>query len=569
MLVQSGKITQSKLERALELKRKDNLLLGQALVELGFISENELSDALMSQGKLACIRPSHSIVDSEVARELDQKTARRLNAVPINRIAGISTVAMADPKDLGSVDAISHALHTRIFPVHASKDQIIECLDYVHLGVTNEDDGPKKVAAKPVSVATPASEAKPVSAVKPVRSAQPVKGREDEEARPLESGESVVNKARGLLKDACDAGASDIHLEPRQQSLAVRFRVDGMLHDRPCLGKEWSRPCIAWFKALAHLDPSESRLPQDGRALTTIDGKQVDLRIATTPCLEGEGAVIRLKSGERSLKTLDDLGLQERESGQLRRMIEGGDGLVLATGPNGSGRTTALYAMVHELNQPHRKIITLEDSVTCQMEGVTQIHVDETIGLTFETGLRSIMLQDPDLVLVGEIGDAETVQASVETAMTGCLVLATLNTAGTVEAITRLENMGVESYQVADTLRGVLAQRPLRTICDKCRRPAVADPPLFQRLGVEPFETFEGGGCEQCRHTGYLGRAVIREILLMTPDLCRMVQHAADSAQIRAAAKEAGMVTLRESALRLAVGGFTTIHEVITATARG
>ncbi|MFH0946179.1 MAG: ATPase, T2SS/T4P/T4SS family [Planctomycetota bacterium] len=558
ILVKSGRITPSQLDTALELKQKDNLLIGQALVELGFISEADLSDALKRQGKMACIRLSDGIVDLKVARELDQQTARRLLAVPINRIAGISTVAMADPKDLGTVDEIANMLHTRILPVHASRDQISNCLDFIHQGIRRKSDVLKKSVDKPVD--RPRTETGPTTFAQPAR---------DKEADGAGRGPQVVNMVRSLLLDAHDQGASDIHLEPGRRNFAVRFRIDGALHDRPSLVNAWGQPCIAHLKVLAQLDLSQSRILQDGLAQVNIHGKQVDLRIATTPSLEGEGMVIRLLGGGHNIRTLGSLGFKERELEKLGRMIDNGDGLVLAAGPTGSGRITTLYALVHELNQPHRKIITLEDPVEYRMEGITQIQLNSRIGLTYESGLRSILRQDPDVILVGEIRDEETARASVQASLTGRLVLSTLHTVGTVETISRLQNMGVADYLLADTLRGILAQRLVRTICDRCRRPANTDSILFQRLGAKPFETFKGAGCEHCAHTGYRGRTAIRELLLMTSDIRRMVQHAAGSDQIRTAAREAGMITLKEDALRLAAEGSTTIHEVIAATARG
>jgi type II secretory ATPase GspE/PulE/Tfp pilus assembly ATPase PilB-like protein len=351
----------------------------------------------------------------------------------------------------------------------------------------------------------------------------------------------------------------------------VRFRVDGRLHDRLCLNREWARPCVARLKVLAQLDLAQSRLPQDGRAQVKIGGRRVDLRIATTPTVVGESAVVRILDGGRDVRTLHSLDLETDQLDALKRMIEAQDGMVLATGPTGSGKTTTLYALLQELNTSFRKIITLEDPVENQLDGISQMNVNVKAGLTFARGLRSILRQDPDVVLVGEMRDEETARIGIQAALTGHLMLSTLHTRGTVESITRLLDMGIESYLLADTLRGIVAQRLVRRICINCKKPVETPADTLIALGIDPDRQrilHQGEGCDACNGTGYRGRVALMEILLMSREICDLIRQNQSSGRILQTAEGQGMHTLRTDAIRKVEAGITTVSEALSLVGR-
>jgi type IV pilus assembly protein PilB len=548
-----GLIDDAQLEQALRLRRERNIHLGQALIELGFVDEGSLAQALAEQGRLASIRLHAEAVDVAVARRVDEGFARARHLVPINEIAGVVTVVMEDPADLCIVDDVARLLGRRILPVFAPHADIEHALDHAFLREQRGD------------------------ALEQMATSAEVDGHTfdttllEKAERLDESDEShpVVGLLKGILNEAFKARASDIHLETRRSVFQVRFRVDGALFDRLSLPKGWARPTLSRLKILASLDIAQHLLPQDGRAQIDIDGRSVDLRVATTPTLLGESAVVRILDGGRELQSLSKLGLSELQEQMLKRAVEASEGFVLATGPTGSGKTTTLYALLKHLHTPDQKIITLEDPVENYIDGLTQINTHAKAGLTFSRGLRSILRQDPDIVLVGEIRDEETAEIATQAALTGHLVLSTLHTVGTAESITRLAEMGVERFLLADTLRGLVAQRLVRRICEHCKAPEEPDLWLCERLGtaVDGATFFEGKGCRYCNNSGFYGRVGIYEVMVLESDLVEAVRGQATTRELRALAVRQGMTTLREEALRKARAGQTTLREVLQATA--
>jgi len=556
LLVQLGLVDEDGIAAALEYKRQHKLKLGQALVHLRLVSEADLAGALRKQGRIPCIRLTPGIVDREVAESLGESRSRAINAVAINRIAGVTTVAMADPGDVYGVDEIALQLKAPVLAVHAEPRRILECLDAVFAEEVDETDQLESIVEDAAELD-----------VKLGQISTP------EDRLPTEDlDQPVINLIRRTLEEAYDARASDIHLEPIQSGFRIRFRVDGSLFERLTLPVGWARPCIARLKVTANLDIAQRRLPQDGRTQAEIHGRRVDLRIATTPTLAGEGAVIRILDGGRELRDLESLDLDHKQLACVRRMIECPDGFVLATGPTGSGKTTTLYGILKKLHSPESKIITLEDPVENQMDGLTQINTNAKIGLTFARGLRSILRQDPDIVLLGEIRDVETAEVAVQAALTGHLVLSTLHTVGTAETITRLQEMGIEPYLLADTLRGIVSQRLVRSVCEACREEVRPEPAVLERFGLQPSEKdvfYEGQGCDACHQTGYLGRVGLYEVMLMTPEMCELVGRNSTTQQLREAALAGGLITLKDDGLRKARTGRTTLSEVLSVTSRG
>jgi len=534
-------------------KRETGLRLGQALIDLELVSQADISEALRRQGKVNCISLRMEIVDPEAVRQLDEEFCRKNSAIPVNVIAGITTVAMKDPADVYVIDELVRLLGSRVIPVYAEPGKILECLDEV-FGRLEQDGEPSLGLEEIVGN---------VSAGEVLLEA----GRQDRTAEVEEEDLDgpVVTVISAIFKEAIEAGASDIHLEPRGETFVVRFRVDGSLYERMSLKKGWARPCLSRLKVISNLDIAQRRLPQDGRARISVGSRQIDLRISTMPTLLGEGAVVRILDGGRSIRNIAGLGMRAEQEERLRRSIQCSDGILLATGPTGSGKTTTLYALLETLNNPTRKIITLEDPVENRLDSVCQINTNAKAGLTFARGLRSILRQDPDIVLVGEIRDAETAQIAVQAALTGHIVLSTLHTIGATETITRLREMGVEQYLLGDTIRGIIAQRLLRKLCPHCR---VTDPnPLVCPVtghSSQEVTIFRATGCERCRNTGYLGRIGIHEIVLPSARFREALCRGADAEALRVIACEEGMTTLREEAMRAVAEGKTSVEEVFS-----
>lgn len=581
ILLAEGLISEEQLQEALEHKKKAGIKLGQALVSLEFVTHGQLATALERQGKIQCIKLTNEIVDQRVAMQIGEQRARNLQAVPVNRIADTVTVAMEDPADVYVLDELTRALDARVLAVHAEPEEIAAAIAHVFSGKLSMSE----VAAPPkIELRSKATLELPTA--KPImESLDQIATTALEEASGLEapdpgvSVEEVTNEDNPVIKvvqrifeEAYDGGASDIHLEPQEHQLVVRFRTDGVLFQRTTLPLEWNRSIIARLKVLAQLDISQRRLPQDGRIKLDVRGEKIDLRLATTPTLFGEGAVIRILCGENDSLTLDKIGFEEGQLKVIHNCAMAKDGFFLVTGPTGSGKTTTLYAVLTHLNSPDRKIITLEDPVENQLDGATQINCNAKIGLTFATGLRSILRQDPDVLLVGEIRDEETATIAVQAALTGHLVLSTLHTVGTAETITRLTEMGVEAYLLADTIRGIIAQRLVRRICKKCKHPFEPDEDLLARAGIEntgDVQFYEGKGCETCNGTGYKGRLGVYEIMAVDLETATAIRKGERSDVIQAAAQKNGMLTLRQDGLRKVLQGLTTIHEILAVTPRG
>jgi type IV pilus assembly protein PilB len=577
--LQTGVIDVGQLDAALNYKHEHGVKLGQALVALGFVSETDLVDALRQQGKVHCIHLTPNIVDTRVAMKLGEKESHQKRAIAVNQVAGHTMVAMEDPSDVYVIDELTRRLDSRVLPVFAEPSRIDEALEHVFKKDALKISLPETERAvdKLVEIAREEEKKEPklVTADTGLRSGKDitfVEGEEPDDEADEDLDKPVINLVRSIFEDAFVKGASDIHLEPRQEDLLVRFRVDGTLFDRTTVPKSWARPILARIKVLANLDIAQRRLPQDGRIQFRYKNNRVDLRVATTPNLRGEAAVLRVLDGGRELHDIEKLDFDDTQREILERITTQRDGFVLATGPTGSGKTTTLYALLQVLNSRDRKIITLEDPVENEMDGIIQINCHHKIGLTFATGLRSILRQDPDIVLVGEIRDGETAQIAIQAAMTGHTVLSTLHTVGAAESVMRLEDMGVEPYLIADTLRGIVAQRLLRRICEECKTELKPDQVTRKRLGLgesEEVTFYQGRGCDACHGTGYSGRIGIYEVLEVAGDVRRLIETGAGTKALISAMQDNGTTTLREDGMRKALAGITTIQEVLVATHRG
>jgi len=546
-LIERGLISAEELERIARLQQEQHAPLTRLIVELGFVSEDDLLPILSEHLGIPLVSlkdaPSTPFALEPFFDAVDFLKLSRM--VPIRVEGQELSVATTDPTDLSRLHALATGL--RVKPFLAKEREITARIE----ALFGNGDSTSSLSAQ--------------------ASVREVEGSGDEEEvehlRDLASEAPVIRLVNQMLGRALESRASDIHIEPFENQLKVRYRIDGILHEVDPPSRQLKAAIVSRIKILAQLNIAERRLPQDGRIKTRIAGKDVDLRIATIPTLYGESVVIRLLERSQIFSDLDSLGFSPDVLRSFNEMITKPHGMVLVTGPTGSGKTTTLYGALQKINDPGKKIITIEDPVEYQLNGVNQIQVKPQIGLTFANGLRSIVRQDPDIIMVGEIRDFETAEIAVQAALTGHLVFSTLHTNDAAGAVSRLLEMGVQDYLLASSLLGVLAQRLVRRLCLSCRKEVG-----FQGSRVEGFNgdfpstLWEANGCESCGATGYLGRIGIFELLPATPEICKLIVQRADANSIRSFAVARGMHLLREDGWQKARGGITTLAEVLRVT---
>ncbi len=551
ILVSEGKITPEQLEEALLLQREDRREIGQILLSLGYIGKVDLAKSLAKRLRLEYVELTERDVDRQAASLVDQKVLRKHGAIPLKVQDGRLATAMSDPTNFYALEDLKMITGYPITPVVAVDDEIRR--------VQN------KVFAMGEGVAEILEEAA------------------DESVSLLDIGEvelgdtgagdaPIVRLVSSILQQALAEGVSDIHVEPRARQLAVRMRVDGVLREVMSVPPRLQSGVIARLKILADLDIAERRLPQDGRFSVRLGGQKVDLRVATLPTVFGEKIVLRLLDTANVDVDLKGLGFAPESLRRYEEVFHRPYGTILVTGPTGSGKSTTLYATLKELNTPQKNIITVEDPVEYRMAGINQIQVNPKVGLTFASGLRSILRSDPDVVMIGEIRDRETAKISVEAALTGHLVLATLHTNDAPSAVTRLTDMGVEPFLISSAVDCVIAQRLARKLCERCKRPAAeVNEETLSELGF-PFEHFvhDGGfnfheavGCDRCGGTGYKGRIGIYEMMVVEEQTRELILKRASADEVKREAEEEGMVPLRADGLIKAARGITTIEEVL------
>ncbi|MCC7493598.1 MAG: type II secretion system ATPase GspE [Fimbriimonadaceae bacterium] len=549
ILIARGAVTAGGIAEALEVQRADgeHRRLGELLVGLGHCRAGDVAVALSEQYGLPLRNLRDLELDAAVMRLVPPDLAWRHQVLPLEATADHLVVAIGDPLNIEALDDLRFATSRRIEPVVADAEAIRQLVEehYLHQMMTTASSDAVEVLAD-----------------------------DDEDIGDVQSMARealVVRLVNLLLRQAISERASDIHIEPFERDLKVRFRIDGVLRDMPAPAKRYQAAITSRIKILAELDIAERRLPQDGRIKVRVEGREIDLRISTVPTLYGESVVMRLLDKETGLRGLDDLGFPAHTRERFQRLLKTPYGIILATGPTGSGKTTTLYAALQLVNSPTRKVITIEDPVEYQLGGVNQIHVRPKIGLTFAEGLRHILRQDPDVIMVGEIRDGETADIAIHAALTGHLVFSTLHTNDSSSAMARLLDMGAEPFLVASSVEGVLAQRLVRRLCPHCRvpyRPTAAELAEFgtQRERFEGATIYRPGGCEQCRGTGYLGRVGLYELLAVDEVIEGLVMQRAASSEIKEAAMRNGMTTLRDEGWQKVLEGMTSIEEVTRVT---
>ncbi|ABK53595.1 type II secretion system protein E [Acidothermus cellulolyticus 11B] len=541
VLVSSGLLSNRELAAILDAQRDGpRRRLGQIALDLGYVDEEQLADVLAEFFGLPTIDLATAELDVALARQVPRRVAERTQTLVVRQLRpGVLLVATADPGDVVALDDIRAYTGATVLQLAVTTPTAILRRIRDIWGVLEETTSLDAV-------------------VEPERTEDPVA-----EARIDDT--PIVRLATGLLVEAVHSAASDIHVEPQPDGLRVRYRVDGMLRDVARVPRTSSAALISRLKISAGLDIAERRLPQDGRLRFHADGVAVDARVSTLPGIHGEKLVIRLlPTGE--VAELDSLGLDADQLAVLRSAAHAPQGLIVFTGPTGSGKTHTLYSLLREISVPERNVVTLEDPVEIQFPGITQVQINERTGLDFARGLRAILRQDPDVILVGEIRDTETAELAVRAALTGHLVLTTLHTLDAAAAVTRLVDMGVAPFLVASSLTAVIAQRLVRRPCPRCVEDAAPDSGMLAALGDHDWSGARfvaGVGCHHCGGTGYQGRTGIFEVLAVDAMVRAVLRRSGDEETIRATAIEAGMTTLRAAALRAVRTGVTTVEEVL------
>src|SRR5262250_1393739 len=550
ILVAEGLTTTAAIERALARQRNSGELIGEALVALGAINEDDVARALAVQQDLPYIWREELPSTVPVLKNISAKYLRQYRVCPLTIDSGVLTVASADPLNAIVADDLRQATGLTVKFVVSSATGILETIDRNY-------DGANATALQRI-----------VEGIDEDRG--PDDGDPDvNHLRDMAFEAPVVRLVNLLIENAITAEASDIHIEPFEDTLRIRYRIDGVLFDQESPPRRLQAAVTSRVKLMAEMNIAERRLPQDGRIRVTLHNRRVDIRTSTIPTVHGESIVMRLLDRQSVFLELEKLGFSPGMLPRFEGLIKRPHGIILVTGPTGSGKTTTLYGALDKINSPDRKIITVEDPVEYQLKGVNQIAVKPKIGLTFATGLRHIVRQDPDVILIGEIRDLETAEIAIQASLTGHLVFSTLHTNDAPGAITRLQDMGVEPYLVASVLEGVLAQRLVRRICAACRVPDTPSQADLDALGIRAsadVTLYKGKGCDDCRGTGYRGRSAIYELFPISEDARSLILRRAPTRDIRRVAMEAGMVTLRLDGWAKACAGVTTVEEVLRVT---
>jgi len=589
-LVERGIITEQQLNEAIHKQQTSmgHRKLGEILVRLGHISKSHITEGLADQLGIPIVRLSDREIPERIRSLVDGGIATLYRIVPIAEEGDTLVVATADPTNMMNLDNLQRLLDRPVQPVIAAPDEIAASLHkYYGLAETTVETMLSTVssASSLSTLSTMSSLSSAASSVGSLSSMSAsdismnsisVDGVEFEGdagsaavAGIDEDGDDspVVRYVHNLILDAFRLKASDIHVEPGKTEVKVRYRIDGVLHEMPLPPKRAQAAIISRLKILAGMDIAEKRVPQDGRIKLTLAGKMVDLRVSALPATYGESMVMRILDKGSLMLGLGQLGFSPDDQRSWEKLLQKATGVVLVTGPTGSGKTTTLYASLHTLNQPDSKLITVEDPVEYQLTGINQVQIQHDIGWNFARALRAIFRQDPDIVMVGEIRDKETAEIAVKAALTGHLVFSTLHTNDSASAFVRLVDIGIKPFLVASGVAAILAQRLVRTICTTCKEPYTPPDEEYEILGirgVDPSkaELFHGAGCENCNHTGYTGRLGVYELLQTNDELRQMIMEGASAAALRRTARLCGMTTMREDAWAKALRGITTIEEV-------
>jgi type IV pilus assembly protein PilB len=553
VLVKEGALSEEQLKRALAQQRSSGRMLGEMLVDQGVISNAVLVRALAKTLNIKGCQLRHGLIDPALVKLIGEEEAMRLKVMPMFKVRDTLTVAMAEPQSLPTIDRLRQLTGCRIRPVLALEANIAEFVKKYASGDVDVDAFLTQLAESDIEVVE----------------RETVDEGPSTDLDRMVAGSPIVNLVNVALLTAVKDKASDIHIEPEKRGTRIRYRIDGVLRDlmKPPAGMHAA--IVSRVKVIGKMDIAEKRLPQEGRVRIVAEGREIDLRVSSMPTLLGEKLVMRILDKENLRVRLEDLGFREETMTSFRRILEQPHGLVLVTGPTGSGKTTTLYSALDLLRSPEVNILTVEDPVEYQLDLVNQIQVNEGIGFSFARALRSILRQDPDVIMVGEIRDHDTARVAVQAALTGHLVLATLHTNDAPGAVARLVDMGIEPYLLSGALNGAIAQRLARTICPGCETKYHPSTQVLEDAGIaekvgHPFR--KGGGCQQCHDSGFQGRIGVYELMEVTPAIRRMIHSGSPVHDIREKMREQGFLTLREEGVLLALAGKTSLEEILRVT---
>jgi len=548
-----GLITRAQAEEALTAAREEDKDVQDVLVEKEMASKLDILKTLAYQFGMETVSLANMEVTQEVIDFVPNKIARRYKIVPVYKNENTLTVALSDPLDVETLDSLRYLLKCNVEGVVAPAEEIEVALNHYY-------------AHTPETVETMLEEITEGTVAVPT-------GAEilAEDGEATEADAPIIKLVSLIILEAFRSRASDIHLEPLARQFRVRYRIDGVLHEVESPPKRLQSAIISRVKIMANMKIAEKRVPQDGRIQVNVMGRDLDLRVSSIPTNHGESIVMRILDKQGLMLGLPELGFLADDQKVFERLIGLPDGILLVTGPTGSGKTTTLYGCLNEINRPDRKIITVEDPVEYQLSGINQVHVRSDIGLTFASALRSILRQAPNIIMIGEIRDIETAEIAVNASLTGHLVFSTLHTNDAPSAITRLIDIGVKPFLVASSTRAIMAQRLVRKICPKCKEEYKPSEAEYRLLGpaaaqLREAQLFHGRGCNECNLTGYRGRLGIFEIFVINDEVRHMIYDQTSAAELRQRARELGMRTLREDGLRKVISGTTTMEEVLRVT---
>jgi type IV pilus assembly protein PilB len=576
MLLKAGVITKEQLEEALQLQQEEGHRLGYNLVKLKMVTEPELNNYLSRQNKIESININDMDISQDVIQLVPSDIARRYEVIPIERVGKTLVVAMADPHNLFAIDDLRFSLGIEVEPHICASSMVHRALQRFY---------PEGEAIVPVDEAKTAEAEKEENPLSDIDTEMLVgddvfeslieedgeETVEDDELTLEVSDSPVVRLVNSVVADAVRRGASDIHFEPFERFVRIRFRIDGVLHEVMRPSRKYRQAMVSRLKILGGMDIAEHHLPQDGRQKIRVGDRFVDMRLATLPTLFGEKVEVRLLDRSKVVLDLEKLGFEPESLATFRRAIKRPFGIVLVTGPSGCGKTTTLYSALTELNDIGVNIMTAENPVEFNLKGINQVQMNDEVGLTFAKALRAYLRQDPDIIMVGEIRDQETGEIAIRAALTGHLVLSTTHTNDAPSTINRLVDMGTEPYMLSTSLVCVASQRLIRKICKKCKTPVSVSRDAMLEAGID-YERFkdltlyEGTGCAACNNTGYSGRTGIFEVMPIDEQMRQLIEGDANSIELEKAALSKGMINLREAALRVLERGDTTFSEVIRET---
>ena len=551
LLVEEGLVTSDQVDQGLAAQRRLGTPLGETLVSLGMVKANDLGPILARSLGVTYLNPRDADVDDAIIDTVPESFIRERHILPLRVEDGHLFVATADPLNLGVIDDLKLIVRLPVVAVLSMERDLLAAINTQFDSRRHAEEAIRDIDAERLASGEEKDE---LSA---------------EELSLLAADAPVVRLVNSIIHGAFSKGASDVHIEPQKDETRVRYRVDGLLYDHMALPKQYQAAVVSRIKIMARLNIAERRLPQDGRMALTYQSKEYDLRVSTMPSMFGEKAVMRVLDKSSVRLSFEDLGLLPGQQEALRWLVTRPYGMVLVTGPTGSGKSTTLYAALATINEPSLNVITIEDPIEYQLPGITQTEANQKVGMTFARGLRSMVRQDPDVIMVGEIRDLETAEVAVQAALTGHLVFSTLHTNDAPGAVVRLGHMGVEPFLISSAVIGVLAQRLLRVVCPACREWYTPSPAFLSQLrtngGELPPDTqfARGRGCQDCNNVGYRGRTAVFEVLRVTDALRELVLKRQSTAAIGEQARREGMKTMRESAVEKALKGVTSAEEIL------